>query len=457
LSPSILIWVSIIALAATTLFSTVSYAIRMMSRVELERRLVRIGRAGQLDNILRLRHEIALSSSTLRLLANALIVAALALYFQLRYGSGDGLAPHTFLIFSCALLVAAPAMLICSVAIPSAWAKYSGEAMIAWLWPAIYAGHRVLYPLVAVMKVFDELVRRLAGVSLVEDPRGDAQQVEQEILAVVSEGTAEGKVDEEQKKMIEGIISFRDLEVGDIMTPRTDITALDVARTTLADVREKAIKDGLSRVPVYETSLDNIIGILYVKDLLTLLDDGTPTEPSGSAAGLPARAFDLRKIMRPPLFVPRTKPLRDLLREFRAQHVHLAIVLDEYGGTSGLVTSEDIIEQIVGDIADEYEKPVLPELKRLDERTVEVDARMAVTELNQALNLNLPEDQDYQTIGGFVISTLGAIPGKGEKFSYHGLEITVLDSEPRRVKLLRLELPSADHATADESAEAPAV
>jgi CBS domain containing-hemolysin-like protein len=446
----------LIGLAATTLFSTVSYAIRMMSRVELERSLVKLGRQSKLDDILRLRHEIALSSSTLRLLANALIVAASALYFQLRYSSAEGQAPHTFLIFSCALLVAAPAMLICSVAIPSAWAKYSGEALIALLWPAIYGMHRVLYPLVAVMKVFDELVRRLAGVSLVEDPRGDAEQVEQEILAVVSEGTAEGKVDEEQKKMIEGIISFRDLEVGDIMTPRTDITALDVVTTTLGEIRERAIKDGLSRVPVYETSLDNIIGILYVKDLLTLLGDAGPTEDGGTAGVVIPRHFDLRKLMRPPLFVPRTKPLRDLLREFRAQHVHMAIVLDEYGGTSGLVTTEDIIEQIVGDIADEYEKPVLPELKHVDERTVEVDARMNVSELNSALKLNLPEDQDYQTLGGFVISTLGAIPGKGERFSHEGVEITVLDSEPRRVKLLRLELPSADRVAVDDKADVSA-
>jgi CBS domain containing-hemolysin-like protein len=155
--------------------------------------------------------------------------------------------------------------------------------------------------------------------------------------------------------------------------------------------------------------------------------------------------------MRPPYFVPRTKPLRDLLREFRLQQVHMAVVLDEYGGTSGLVTTEDIVEEIVGDIADEYERPEADELRRVDERTVEVDARMAVSELNRELELSLPEDGDYQTIGGYVIATLGIIPAKGETLTGDGVVITVLDAEPRRVKKLRLELPAQEHAESTDA------
>jgi CBS domain containing-hemolysin-like protein len=128
----------------------------------------------------------------------------------------------------------------------------------------------------------------------------------------------------------------------------------------------------------------------------------------------------------------------------------MAVVLDEYGGTSGLVTTEDILEEIVGDIADEYEHPETLELRRIDERTVEVDARMNIGELNAALNLALPEDEDFQTIGGFVISTLGAIPPKGERLDHDGLGIVVVESEPRRVKTLRLELPER-HATVGDN------
>lgn len=463
MSPSILIWVWIAGLVATTVFSTLSYALRTMSRVELEKGLAKNGRAAALDDILGQRHELALSSAILRLLANVLVVVSMILYFVARWGPRDGQWLEDLVrVFCYALLVAIPAMLLTSIAIPLAWARYAGESLIAATWPMLHLFHRLLYPLVAAMKLCDELVRRLAGVVPSGGPEDEAQQVENEILSVISEGTAEGTVDEEQKKMMEGVISFRDLEVGDIMTPRTDITALDVATATLADIREKVIKDGLSRIPIYENSLDNIIGILYAKDLLGLLNDPRlpPLAGIDASGAPPAAGIDMRRLMRPPLFVPRTKPLRDLLREFRFGHVHMAIVLDEYGGTSGLVTSEDIIEQIVGDIADEYEKPVLPELKRIDARTVEVDARMNITDLNRALDLSLPIDQDYQTIGGFVISTLGAIPAKGDRLTHDGLTITVLDSEPRRVKLLRLELPAADQpaeAPLEESGAAPGI
>ena len=229
--------------------------------------------------------------------------------------------------------------------------------------------------------------------------------------------------------MIEGVFSFRDLQVGQIMTPRTDITGLEV-NAGLNEIREKILKDGLSRVPVYENTLDNIVGILHAKDLLANL-------------GAPETPVQLRQVMRPAYFVPRTKPLRDLLREFRLQQVHMAVVLDEYGGTSGLVTTEDILEEIVGDIADEYERPQAQEIKRLDANTVEIDARMNITDLNRLLDLHLPEDQNYQTVGGFIIFTLGTIPAKGDTLTPESLVFTILDAEPRRIKRVKLQLPPA--------------
>jgi len=214
------------------------------------------------------------------------------------------------------------------------------------------------------------------------------------------------------------------------------------------DARDRILKEGLSRVPVFEGTLDNIVGILYAKDLLPFLNI------AGGTAGDDEK-MQLRRILRPALFVPRTKPLRDLLREFRIQQVHMAVVLDEYGGTSGLVTTEDIVEEIVGSIADEYERPAPDELKRLDGRTAEVDARMNIPDLNRALGLALPEDGDYQTIGGFVLSTLGVIPVKGDALEHEGLRITVLDAETRRIKKLRLELPDLAAVSAADAEEPP--
>lgn len=432
MTTGLLVWVFIISTIASLIFSTLSYALRTISRVQLEEALVVRHRLRAMEAILSARFDLALTASILRLICNIAGIMAVGSFVLSRYPHHP---PHPLEIFGWTLLVTVPVMMIFSVAIPQAWAKYAGESLLAMTWPLLKLAHFLLWPMVRVLNVFDEMVRRLAGVSIGEEPETAAEKVEEEILSMVAEGTAEGTVDEEQKKMIEGVISFRDLQVGQIMTPRIEMIAFDV-NAPLPEVREKILRDGLSRVPVFEGSLDNVVGILYAKDLLRYLGDGSPGQPA-----LPD-TLDLRKIMRVPLFVPRTKPLRDLLREFRIQQVHMAVVLDEYGGTSGLVTTEDIVEEIVGDIADEYERPAPEELKRLDERTIEVDARMYVSDVNRELSLSFPEDGDYQTIGGFVISTLGVIPGRGERLEHEGVKLVVLDAEPRRVKKLRLELPA---------------
>ncbi len=432
---SLALWITAAGAVGSLLFSTLAYALRMMSRVDLEESLERRRRPEDLEKILSVRHDLSLTASTFRLIFNTMVIIAVAVYFLGRYQE----APHPLRIFGFSLLVAVPILLLTSVAIPQAWAKYAGESLIAATWPMVQLLYRILLPLVWVMNGVDEVIRRLAGVSINEGDDVEAEQIDQEILSVVAEGQAEGTVDEEQKKMIEGVISFRDLQVAQIMTPRTDILAVDV-NATIGEVRDRILKDGLSRVPVYDGTLDNIIGILYAKDLLAFLD----TRGAGVGGEVPpSHRIELRRIIRPPLFVPPTKPLRDLLKEFRVQQIHMAIVLDEYGGTAGLVTTEDIVEQIVGDIADEYERPEPEELKRIDEHTIELDARMTIGEVNRALNLEppLPEDQDFQTVGGFVINELGAIPAKGQRVSHHGTTITVLESEPRRVKRLKFELP----------------
>jgi CBS domain containing-hemolysin-like protein len=428
---TLLAWTFIISTVASLLFSTLSYALRTISRVQLEEALIVRRRTRALEDILHSRFDLALSASILRLICNTAGILAVGAYFLILYYS----QPHPFKVFGLTVLVTVPVMLIFSVAIPQAWAKYAGEPLLAFCWPLLKVAHWLLWPVVRVLNVFDEIVKRLAGVSLGEEPETAAEKVQEEILSVVAEGTAGGAVDEEQKKMIEGVISFRDLQVGQIMTPRTEIIAVEV-NTPVLDVRDRILNDGLSRVPVYEGTLDNIVGIVNAKDLLQFVNI------AGGSAG-EDEEMELRRIMRRPLFVPRTKPLRDLLKEFRLQGHHMAVVLDEYGGTSGLVTTEDIVEEIVGDIVDEYE-PHEPEgllLKRLDARTVEVDARMHISDFNHELGLALPEDGDFQTVGGFVISTRGVIPGRGDRLEHEGLTVTVLEAEPRRIRRLRIELP----------------
>jgi CBS domain containing-hemolysin-like protein len=209
------------------------------------------------------------------------------------------------------------------------------------------------------------------------------------------------------------------------MTPRTDLVAVDV-NESLSRILQTIDDSGHSRLPVFEGNIDNIIGCVYAKDLLLV-------------AVNPAGEFRLRDHIRPAYFVPESKPLRTLLHEFQNQKLHIAIVLDEYGGTAGIVTIEDILEELVGEISDEFEETPSASTKRIDDTTVEVDARMYIDDVNEECHLLLPEGEEYDTIGGFVLSHLGYIPKAGETFDKNGARFTIVSAEPRKIKRLRIQ------------------
>jgi len=204
-------------------------------------------------------------------------------------------------------------------------------------------------------------------------------------------------------------------------------------------VKQLAREAGHSRFPVYDGNLDNIVGVLYVKDLLNLVGH------NGEAP------FDLRRTVRPALFVPESKSLRDLLAEMQQRKVHLALVLDEYGGTAGLITIEDILEEIVGEIQDEYEpdEPAEPRIELVGEGVAEADGRAYIDDVNDKLGIELPEEEDYDTVGGFVFATLGHIPEAGESFTYSSVRLTVVEAERTKVVKVRLEI--MDRAGAEAS------
>jgi CBS domain containing-hemolysin-like protein len=213
------------------------------------------------------------------------------------------------------------------------------------------------------------------------------------------------------------------------MTGRADMIGLPLGGGSLDRVKAALEQSGHSRLPVYDGTLDKIVGILYARDLLKFL-------------GQPDTKFDVKAVMRAAYFVPETKVLSDLLQDFREQKVHIAIVLDEYGGTAGLVTIGDLLEQLVGEISDEHEPREPDLLKRLDDRTAEADARIYLDQLNRMMNLDLPEDAGYDTLGGFISTTLGKIPQKGTSFDYGNAKYTVLDAAPQKVNRVKIELSS---------------
>ena len=330
-------------------------------------------------------------------------------------------------------VISAGLMSIFSVAIPYAWARYAGAKVLKITAAVLFLLYKLFLPIIVVMRSLDLPIRRLSGVPDPKDgnhngSRGESSPIETalkaEILQVASEGNAEGAVKSEEMEMIESVIEFGERQAGEIMTPRTEIVALPVDADT-ETIRRTILEAGHSRIPVYDGDIDNIIGILYAKDLLAMGDKDN---------------VNLRSIMRKPFFIPETKRLDDLLREFKARKMHMAIVLDEYGGTAGLVTVEDVIEEIVGDISDEYDRAESPLIKRIDEKTFEVDGRMYIDDFNDATGLHLPEEQEYETVAGFVFSELGVIPSVGESLIADGAKFTVLAADQRKIIRLRVEL-----------------
>jgi len=410
------VWVVVVCTALSGFFALASYSLRFYRRAQMEEALgdTDAGR-DRLQLIERNLTSLRLTASFYRALINAVLVVAM-LYALASPGRTAG----GFAIAAAAVAASMAVIGIFGVAIPHAWASYAGEKVVFALYRPIMACHYALYPVLILMQALDLPVRRLCGVQENAPDNGDAKQ---EILQAASEGQVEGTVDAEEAEMIESVIEFGDTHAGEIMTPRTDIFALPVD-TPWLEACKQVTTAGHTRVPLYEGDLDNIVGVLYAKDLLKYTNDEKPQT--------------LRETMRKPFFIPESKPLDDLLREFKARKVHMAIVLDEYGGTAGLVTIEDVIEEIVGDITDEYDRAEPIVMRRIDENTAEVDGRMYVDDLNDALELNLPEDEDYDTVAGLVFSRLGYIPTPGETLQVDGAEFTVLAADERRITKLKV-------------------
>ena len=286
----------------------------------------------------------------------------------------------------------------------------------------------LLRPLVWPLATFVRLVGRLMGISTpVFQP---LIHTADEIRNLVSQGHEQGVVEEDEREMIHGVFEFSETVAREVMTPRIDIIALPV-ECGFDEAVELVISEGHSRLPVYEGNIDTVVGVLLAKDLLPLLAD---------PAGNPKESFDIRKIMREPYFVPDAKPVDDILAELRQQSVHLAIVLDEFGGTYGLLTMEDLLEEIVGEINDEYDIAE-PEFASTPEGDVLIDGGAALSEVNERFELSLPEE-DFDTIGGYIFGMLGRVPAPGDEVSALGdgkaVVLHVEEIEDRRITRVRL-------------------
>ena len=361
----------------------------------------------------------------------------LGAFFAVQTGiSADG-APWAYAVLG------GVALLFCGV-LPAAVAETRAEATLLLSLPLLRAVLLLVrWPLVLPMRALTRGALRILRIR--EEPTTDRGEIAEEVLAAVNDSVEDDDLADEEKRWIGNIIELKDRHVSEIMTPRTDIVAM-AQDLPLQDAVALALAHGFSRYPVYAETVDDVVGVFYVKDALQLAQPGT--------AGAPVdRAAAVRTMMREPFFVPETMGVPELLRRFKTDRLHMAIVLDEYGGTAGLISIEDILEEIVGDIDDEYdaaddasaeEQVVVIEPGRV----VEIPARLPVDEINHLLGTELKEDGDYDTIAGFVISHQNRIPMIGETLSADGVEFKVLAADDRRISRLRLTVlhpASADH------------
>jgi putative hemolysin len=308
--------------------------------------------------------------------------------------------------------------------------KYPERFLVVVRRPVAWLG-AVLAPVRVVLGGLTRLTVELIG----RDRQGQPELSEDELRTLVDVGASEGVVEREEREMIHKVFELEDTLVRTVMVPRTDMFCL--ATDTPREKILPALRENLhSRVPVYEGSLDVIVGILYTKDLLPY-----------AATGLSAD-FDLRAHLHPPYFVPESKRADALLQEFQAKKLHLAIVVDEYGGTAGLVALEDLLEELVGEIADEYDEPERL-IQRLDDSTFRVSGKLPVEDLNTATGLRL-SNESYDTVGGWVLDLFGRVPRKGERRETPELTVTVEKVERTRVVevLIALRKPVSTEAAA---------
>jgi putative hemolysin len=307
----------------------------------------------------------------------------------------------------------------------------------------------LLSPIVwLVSRVSAILVRLLGGT---EKPQGGYLSTE-ELKILVETGSERGDIEEEEKEMITGVIELGDKVVHEVMVPRIGIRAVNVD-DPIDEVLDTIVAAGHSRLPVFTENLDNIIGILYAKDLLPYLKGNGP----GS------REIDLRSLVRPPVYVPESKPVDDLLHEMQVAKRHIAIVVDEYGGTAGLVTMEDVVEEIVGEIQDEYdtEEPMVEEVPTEGEIAFRLDGRVSMDDLRDLFDLSdddEPDEDAYDTVGGFIVHRVGRIPLPGAEIAFRDdIVLRVEAAEPRRVARVVASRRRETSEVGDESGTAATV
>ena len=273
-----------------------------------------------------------------------------------------------------------------------------------------------LNPLILIIVFISKVLGRACGVNM---DNGGVMITEEDIISFVNVGQEEGIIEEDEKEMIHSIVGFGETTAKEVMTPRTSMTAFEGSKT-IDDIWDTLMEDGFSRIPVYEETIDNILGVLYIKDIMSQVKSGNTNQP-------------IRELVRPAYFVPETKSIIEILKEFKIKKVHIAMVLDEYGGIGGLLTIEDLIEEIVGEIRDEFDEEEEEFVRKVGENFYEVDAMIDIETLDKELGIQLPISEDYESLGGLITTELGRVAEKGDELELENVKLQVLEMDKMRI------------------------
>lgn len=417
-----LLWVAIVSAVLVCFFSVGTRVLRGFSRHDLRELCEKRADVELFGEVLRSHDRVALGLDVLVVLATTTFITSSVAWTWTSAAQQLPIPWHTVVVDS---LVLGLLLVVFRVAVPWTTSRLFSAHVLYHCWPLFGVLAVIASPVVGFAQLVDTVLHRVFGRTA---PQLDEESLEEEIRTIVTEGHREGLLEGEAREMIEGVIELADADVAEIMTPRTDMHMVQVD-LGWGELLSDIIAAGHTRIPVYDTNRDDIVGVLYSKDLLPELShriDGQPT--------------DIRDLVRKPLFVPETKAVDDLLRMFQQERTHIAIVLDEYGGVAGLVTIEDVLEEIVGEIVDEYDEDVEEAIEQKSDDIFEAAGRAHVDEINTAMSLELPDDGDFDTIGGFVFTEFGRVPAVGESLLWNDLlKITVIEATRRRIDRVRLE------------------
>jgi len=385
-------------------------ALAEASRAKLDD-MLEAERRAKMDRLLEKRDELAILAGVCRTvfeIAVVLMIATSPLF--------AGLSPYV--IFGWAVLI----VLVVSELTPRMVVERAPESTLIFILPLFHALSVPLLPVAAGLIALARFMRQT------NDPaKEEEDEAAEDILSAVAECEKEGFIAGEQADMIENIIELRDVDVAEIMTPRPDMVSIDID-DPIAKAINVALKSGRSRLPVFRETRDDIVGVLYVRDLIAALAPAKEGE----------RPPSTKDLMRQPYFVPETMLTSNLLRHFQERTTTIAVVVDEYGGTAGLVTIGDIVDMIVGEVRDQHEPQREPEVIVVDDHTLEADARTPIRRLNEDFGVDIPESDEYDTVAGYLCATLGRVPQDGDHHACNGTEVHVLKANERRVKRVRI-------------------